>query len=248
MKVIQEKTIYQLAFMPRFFPVNCYLVEEERELTLVDCALSYHAKAILHAAKVLNKPITRIVLSHAHSDHVGALDSMKRFLPDADVYISKREAKILQGDVTLEENEGKLPIKGGIPKNIKTKPDFFIQDGEKIGSLRVVSTPGHTPGSMSFIDERHHLFIVGDAFQSKGGFAVTGEMRPLFPFPALATWNKKLAIESARHIQDLKPNLIACGHGKMVYDPHQVMKLALIKAENNLYKKGDVTRCRHELD
>ena len=38
-------------------------------------------------------------------------------------------------------------------------------------------TPGHTPGSMSFLDIRNKALIVGDAFQTRGGTAVSGQMK-----------------------------------------------------------------------
>lgn len=77
MRFIRKNTVYQLTFLPRFFPVNCYLIEEDEELTLIDAALPYSAKGILKAAEDLGKPITRILLTHAHEDHVGALDALK---------------------------------------------------------------------------------------------------------------------------------------------------------------------------
>jgi len=59
-----------------------YLVEEHDGLTLGDAALPYSVKGILQAARQIGKPITRIVLTHAHANHVGALDALKRALPD----------------------------------------------------------------------------------------------------------------------------------------------------------------------
>jgi len=47
MKMVQERTICQLAFMPRLFPVNCYFVEEKDSLTLIDAAIPYSANTIL---------------------------------------------------------------------------------------------------------------------------------------------------------------------------------------------------------
>ncbi|WP_100407292.1 MBL fold metallo-hydrolase [Bacillus solitudinis] len=236
MKIIKEDSIYQLAFMPKVFPVNCYLVEEQNELTLVDAALPYCTTAILRAAGSLKKSITRIVLTHGHADHVGALDGLKKALPEAKVYISKRDAKLLKGDISLEANE-KKKIRGGIAKNIVTNPDYFIKDGDQIGSLLAISTPGHTPGSMSFHDIRHSIVIVGDAFQSKGGFAVSGTMQPFFPFPALATWNKQDALRSAKMIEQLNPKVIACGHGRMVKEPKGILEVAIKKGYKSL--KGE---------
>jgi len=241
MRTIKYNNVYQLTFMPRFFPVNCYLVEEEDSLTLIDAAMPYSVKGIRKAATKIGKPITRIVLTHAHSDHVGALDGLKQLLPDVKVYISKRDAKLLAGDSTLEANEGNLPIKGGVPKNVTTRPDVLLHEGDRIGSLLAIATPGHTPGSMAFLDTRDHAMIAGDAMQIRGGIAVSGQFVPLFPFPAMATWNKEVAIESAMKLVQHKPTLLAVGHGNLLVNPEQALKDAIAKASRNqaaLMQKG----------
>src|SRR5690606_35362078 len=93
--------VYQLTIMPRLFPVNCYIVDEETELTLVDAALQFNAIQILLSIKVMKKPLTRIIITHAHSDHLGALDAIKREWPDAVVFMSSRDARLLAGDTSL---------------------------------------------------------------------------------------------------------------------------------------------------
>ncbi|MDR6552537.1 MBL fold metallo-hydrolase [Paenibacillus qinlingensis] len=230
MKITQNGHLYQLAFMPRFFPVNCYLVEEESELTLIDAALPFSVKGILQAAKQIGKPITRIVLTHAHGDHIGALDGLKKELPHAKVYISRRDAKLLAGNVELEADEPQTPIKGGIPKGIQTKPDVLLADGDRIGSLQAYAAPGHTPGSMAFLDVRSRALIAGDAFQVRGGVAVSGVVKWKFPFPAIATWSKEASLASTRRLRQLAPTLLAVGHGRMIEQPAAVIDAALEEA------------------
>lgn len=234
MRIIREETVHQLTFLPLSFPVNCYLVEESEELTLIDAALPYSASRILKAAKAIGKPITRIVLTHAHDDHLGSLDSLKQALPDVPVYISHRDARLLAGDRTLDDNEPKTPIKGGAPKNLKTRADILLKDGEQVGSLLAIATPGHTPGSMSFLDKRNKALIAGDAFQTRGGMAVAGQLKFWFPFPAMATWNKQLALKSAIKLKDFHPSLLAVGHGAMLKQPQEVMTRSITEAEYQL--------------
>lgn len=230
MKITKIGSLYQVSFMPRLFPVNCYLVEEEKELTLVDAAMPFSVKGILQAAESIGKPITRIVLTHAHGDHIGALDGLKKVLPQAKVYISRRDAKLLAGNKELEAGEPNSPIKGDVPKALQTKPDVLLQDGDLVGSLQAISSPGHTPGSMAFLDVRSRALIAGDAFQVRGGVAVSGLMKFWFPFPAMATWNKEVSLESARKLRDLSPSVLAVGHGVMIEKPLAVIDRAIAEA------------------
>lgn len=226
----------QLSFFSTWFPINCYLIDERETFTLIDTGLPFFYKGILKVAHNEGKPISRIILTHGHGDHVGALDHLKELLPNVEVIISQRDAKLLRGDVTLEENETPLPIKGDIPKKIKTVPDRLVSDGDRIGHLRVFETAGHTPGHIALLDERNHSLIAGDAFQVKGGIAVSGVFKPLFPFPAMATWNKHEALLSAKKLEQLSPSLLAVGHGRMIKNPIQDMNKAILQAEHKLQR------------
>ncbi|RUT28993.1 MBL fold metallo-hydrolase [Paenibacillus zeisoli] len=234
MRIRRNHYLYQLTFLPRMFPVNCYLVEEEESLTLIDAALPYSAKAILEAVKRIGKPLTRIVLTHAHDDHVGALDKLKEALPEAKVFISKRDARLLEGDRSLDPGESKEPINGGVSSKLKTRPDVLLGEGDLVGSLRVIASPGHTPGSIALLDSRSGALIAGDAFQVRGGIAVAGQLRPLFPFPAWGTWSSSTSLGSAQKLRDLAPSLLAVGHGEMLESPVPVMDRAILSAARKL--------------
>lgn len=235
MRIIHENMIYQLTFYnSKSLSVNCYLVEEQDGLTLVDAAMPGSSYEILQSADTIGKPITRIVLTHLHHDHVGSLDELKQAIPQVPVYISSREARLLAGDYTLDPGEADTPIRGIIPKELKTRADFHLREGDKIGSLLALAAPGHTPGSMAFLDIRSKSLIAGDAFQTEGGIAVSGQLRPLFPFPARATWNKQTALESAVKLRGHHPSLLAVGHGEMLKQPCAEMDRAIEEAKNNL--------------
>lgn len=240
MRIVREKMLYQLTFLPRFFPVNCYLVEEKDSLTLIDAALPYSASGILKAADRIGKPITRIVFTHTHEDHIGAIDTLKKSLPNASVYMSQRDYRLFSGDLTLDCEEPQNPIRGGVPKlgKISTEVDHFIEEESYIGSLASIFTPGHTPGSMSFLDQRTNALIAGDSFQVRGGVAVSGQLKPLFPFPAFGTWSKELSLKSAEKLYQLNPSLLAVGYGRLLSRPLKLMGKAIQQAKVKMEKRG----------
>ncbi|MEI7773035.1 MAG: MBL fold metallo-hydrolase, partial [Chloroflexales bacterium] len=208
----------QLTRFPRVFPVNCYLVREDDGLTLIDTGIPGSAPAILAAAQGLGQPIRRIVLTHAHSDHLGSLDALHQLLPAVAVLISARDARFLAGDRHLDPDEPQAPLRGGY-QTTATRPTETLSDGDRVGSLRVIAAPGHTPGHLALLDTRDGSLIAGDAFQTRAGLAVAGTLRPLFPFPALATWHRPTALASARRLRALAPTRLAVGHGEVWEQP-----------------------------
>lgn len=197
MKITQKDTIYQISNSI----VNCYLVEEEDSLTLVDAGTASFAKVIVSQAKKLNKPITRILFTHTHADHVGGFDKLIALLPSGPNLLS-------------------------LPRN-----------GERIGSLQAIATPGHTDSSMSFLDIRSRHLLVGDAMQTAGGIAVAGKIQLLFPIPGLVTQNRMEAIKSAEKLLSFSPSLLAPGHGAMLPNPQEAMKKAILEAEKALKRR-----------
>jgi cyclase len=97
-------------------------------------------------------------------------------------------------------------------------------------TFHLIHTPGHTPGQVAYRDTRDGTLIAGDAFQTLGGIAVAGKIRPLFPLPAFATWHKPTALESARTLRELQPSRLAVGHGDVVESPVAAMDGAIADA------------------
>ncbi len=205
--------------------INCYLVREDDGFTLIDTGWpGSQAQPIMQEAHKLGLPIVRIVLTHAHIDHVGSLDALHDALPNAQVAISERDARFLSGDKSLDPSEPQVPLRGGYTV-CKTKPALLLHEA------------GHTPGHIAFLDTRDRAVFAGDAFQTLGGVAVAGTFKPLFPLPALATWHKGLALESARKLLALQPSALDVGHGRMLSHPQEAIERAIRVMEQSLAKE-----------
>jgi glyoxylase-like metal-dependent hydrolase (beta-lactamase superfamily II) len=209
--------------------MNCYLVQEEDGLTLVDSTTSSPADDIASIVREFGKELRRVALTHAHGDHVGGVAGVRLRFWGVEVSIGKRDARVLAGDKTLLETEPLTAVKGYFVK-VDWKPDRLLKPGDRVGSLEVVASPGHTPGHLAFLDLRDRSLIAGDAFQTRGGIAVSGVLKPLFPFPAMATWNKETALVSATLLRDLNPSLLAVGHGHAIRQPAAAMDRAIEEA------------------
>lgn len=202
--------------------VNAYLVREDDGFTLVDTTVGGGADALVSAAQAAGGTIVRIALTHGHGDHVGSLDALKEKLGDAvQVLMPDLDAQIHAGEHVVD---GKLP--GSWPK-LQTRPDVRLHAADRVGSLEVVASPGHTPGHVSFLDTRDRSLIAGDVFTSIGGVKVSDRMTFPFPLAAMATWDKAKDRESARALRALEPTLLVVGHGQAVRSPGAAMDKAL---------------------
>jgi glyoxylase-like metal-dependent hydrolase (beta-lactamase superfamily II) len=225
--------------LTRFGLVNCYLVRESDGCTLIDTGVGGSAEAILVAARERGLgDIRRILLTHAHGDHIGSLDALcARLNGKAEVAISARDARLLPKrpaqDRSLDPSEPQCPVKGSFP-GANTQPTHFVTDGELYGSLRCFNTAGHTPGHFSFLDERDGTLYAGDALVTVGGRAqIPGYAPWYFPLPNWATWHRPTAAASLRRLLDRTRQTpirrIAAGHGPVLQASTEMFEAVLLR-------------------
>ncbi len=210
------------------------IVFDDSELVLCDAGYPGQVEQI---NSELNKngfsvdDITKIVITHHDHDHRGSLSELRERNRNLIVISSEIEAPYIEGQkkslrlIQAEELNKTLTgdeLQFGIQfaDYIKTiqdsKVDQTVKDGDYIiPGLRVISTPGHTPGHISLFCEDDHTLITGDALAAENGVLVIAN--PQF------TLDPETSVESIRKIRDLAPQRIICYHGGIVEGDIQAM-------------------------
>ncbi len=201
--------------------VNVYLIVDPDGLTLIDAGMAHNGKAILnYIAGLGHSPgdLRRILVTHADPDHVGALAALKA-ASGARIACGPDEAEaIAAGRSSREVKPSPLlrPLFGLLMLFFKTVPapvDDLLADGQvlpMLGGLRVVATPGHTPGHISLFAPAADILFTGDSIISQGD--------RLYPSRPANTWDATLAQASARAQATLGATIVCPGHGPVVTD------------------------------
>jgi glyoxylase-like metal-dependent hydrolase (beta-lactamase superfamily II) len=221
--------------------VNVYLIKED-PITIIDTGPKTQEatdtlRAGLRRAGLNVTDIRRIVLTHAHEDHCGLARALRDEAKDAEVFVHDWETGHRAGRLEHEENL-RLLERAGVPDDeIQSMRQLYddvrqyadsleddhwteLVDGDELqfdaGALRVIHTPGHTPGSCSFLREADRTIIAGDCILKRITPNPVISPDPIDPsrrFKSLAEYLVSLA-----RVRSFAPTLIYGGHGEPIHD------------------------------
>jgi glyoxylase-like metal-dependent hydrolase (beta-lactamase superfamily II) len=199
------------------FQVAVFLVRHEHGLLLVDAGFPGWHYAILTAAESLPQPnrITHMVLTHAHSDHVGGAAFIAKH-SGAEVLASAAETPFIEGRSLSRAATGLFSrlvlainywTQGRRVEPIRVTRT--VSEGDRICGLRVIDVPGHTPGQIALLHENDHVLLCADAL-----FNVQGRIGH-DPIPGM-TLNRTSAWASLERIAALGCVDVAPSHGPAI--------------------------------
>jgi len=225
--------VYSIAQSQGIF-VHAFLLDDGEGLTLVDTLYSSDAQHILDEIERIGKTaadLKRIVLTHAHRAHLGGLATLKA-LSGTPIYCHEWEADIVAGDrrpqcMTLRPMRPfrlwPYQIASRFGRHVPCAVDEILRDGDRVGPLQVIPTPGHTPGHLAFYWPERRALFAGDAL-------VTW---PVFEpgWPAF-TLNTKQNRVSLRYMAELEVEVVGVGHGDPITSGGGERLRALLESEN----------------
>lgn len=225
--------------------VNVYLVRED-PVTLIDvgpktdsAALALREGLARHGVKFCD--VRRIVLTHAHEDHCGLAKRVRDEAGEAEILIHDWETGHLFGRLAQEEHR-QLLLRSGVPERVFDELRGLYQEislltdslaeGELTplrdemelefdsGSLKVLHTPGHTPGSCSFVREGDRTLICGDCVLKR--ITPNPILSPDPTDPAKRFRSLEEYLVSLAKIRSYSPTLVYGGHGEPVSDFEEI--------------------------
>lgn len=220
--VLLAPGVYRIPTAPWSLVNSFAFVDDDGQVTLVDCGTKgapRKLQAALSAIGAAPSDVTRIVLTHAHPDHAGGAEEVRRG-SGAPVAVHADDAdRARRGTPPPRDTSSRLgrllhrlPA-GGFPA-VEVAEE--LADGQVLpvgGGLRVVHTPGHTPGHVSLLHEATGVLVTGDALFNwrLGRRGISWSLR------ALCT-DFRLSQRTAHVLGELEYGVAAFTHGEEIRD------------------------------
>ena len=186
-----------------------YLITEGDGLSIIDAGIPPAAGKILSqlsAAGHAATDVKRIIITHAHPDHVGAIPELKK-ATGAQLIVPAGERAVFDGEQAIPRAPTLIKPPSTVFKDMKA--DRTLEDEEVLsevyGGMQAVSTPGHAPGHMAYWLPEQKVLFCGDVIFN------TPRMRLPLRF---LTVDMAQNIKSIARLTELEPEVICFGHGK----------------------------------
>jgi glyoxylase-like metal-dependent hydrolase (beta-lactamase superfamily II) len=223
------KDVWRIPLIGDF--VNGFMLrDDDGQVTLIDMGIASSGKKVIAALRSIGSDpsqVTRLMLTHCHPDHAGgAAYVAKKTGRPVDVHADDAQyvRSGTQPDVDPSSRIGRLFRKLPEPKVEKVAVGEELTDGQVVpfaGGIRVIHTPGHSPGHASYLHEASGTLITGDAI-----FNVLGRRWPM----KMLCSNFAMTKKTAHRLGELEYSTAAFTHGPEITDqPREAIRRFLAK-------------------
>ena len=195
---------------------RAYLAVEADRVTLIDTGLRGSTEKVVRAVEAAGRKaqdVRQVVITHHHQDHTGSLAELAE-RTGAEVMVHSLDAPVVRGEQRAPGPSAGGLLKPLLSRMVRPAPAAAVgrelADGDEIDCLegmRVVHTPGHTPGSISLYCPKRRLLFVGDAAANTFGLRL-----PIGWFTEDMAQTK----ESIRKLAALDFEAVFFGHGRPI--------------------------------
>ncbi len=199
--------VWQLTgFIKHLF--NSYLLED----VLVDAGTRWAAGRIL--GSVQGRDVKLLALTHCHPDHQGSAAKICRRL-HIPLACHAADAAAMEGREPMQPDIGIVRLGQKVWAGPSRPVDRLLREGDEVGGFKVMETPGHTPGHISFFRESDRLLIAGDVLANVHFFTNKPGLRlPPSRFCTNPIDNRHAVLRLA----ELEPAIVCFGHGPPLRD------------------------------
>ena len=212
------------------YAVNSYaLIDDDSKVVLIDAGLKGSTKKLVAALESIGKTpedVKNILLTHAHSDHMGGVNNFNS-KSHSPVCIHIDDEKFAVNGMAPKPQNPLAKVFSLFDRNMgKVAIDSIFKDDEVLNfrdGLSVIHTPGHTPGHASFYDKKTGTLITGDALfnmRDKISFSVS-----------LFCSDFKLSKVSVQRLGDLEVENIGFMHGREILNDAQSLLRTFLKSK-----------------
>ncbi len=203
--------------------LNLTLVWDEETAVLIDAGMPGELKQIRAAMEEAGVPFAKlkaVIVTHQDLDHIGSLpEILQESVGGIEVYAHELDKSYIEGDLPLiKTNPSRMSqeVLASLPEGDralyenppKAKVDKILEDGQLLpycGGIRVIFTPGHTPGHISLYLERSKTLVAADAMINVGG-VLRGPVEQ-------TTLDMDKALRSVEKFLDFDIESVICYHG-----------------------------------
>jgi glyoxylase-like metal-dependent hydrolase (beta-lactamase superfamily II) len=130
--------------------VSAYILVQGGEATVVDTGVAGSSDSIEGSLTSIGlgwSAVGHLILTHHHGDHAGSAADILERAPDATGYAGQEDIASI-----------------AVPRELTA-----VGDGDDVAGLTIITTPGHTAGSISVLDPVGGFLVAGDALRTDGG-------------------------------------------------------------------------------